>query len=475
MRIRTRKGALEGDAVTGRDAAAERHDRERRGGWIAGSPGEEGRARTVGDERRLVLGDRLERRRRRGCEIGSERLVHRRRVGIRVREESDLREPARVDRDRLVVAAAARVHVADALTVQPCEDVDESRSVLREVRRPVGCDCAAVHRSGCMRLRLNRPGPRLPIVARGQPSDTLRVREVQLQRAVGLLQELRPPRNRVARDEHLRRAAVARELNRPVRRVEGREERSRRGDDERRDRGDAHARPECRPRTRSRGEHQCGERDGSQAHASMVVVGSSGGNQGNFARMVAMRIWPAAAAILVLAGCGGHRHATVTTHATTTTKAVVRVHRARAVRLAPTAAGVLPAPLQDAAAAPYAGGAVLIGGLTASDVSSDQIVVATRAGARTVGRLPVAFHDSAAVTLGRLAYAFGGGDGVRQLDAIERVDPHTGAVEQVGTLPAPSSDQAGAALNGTAYIVGGYTGTHWLDTIVAWRPGKRAQ
>jgi YVTN family beta-propeller protein len=194
--------------------------------------------------------------------------------------------------------------------------------------------------------------------------------------------------------------------------------------------------------------------------------------------MGGMRIWPAAAVILVLAGCGAHRHATATTRATTTAtsaKPAVRVHHAKPVRLAPVDAGVLPAPLQDAAAAPYAGGAILIGGLTASDVSSDQIVVATRAGARDVGRLPVAFHDSAAVTLGRLAYAFGGGDGVRQLDAIERIDPRTGAVEQVGTLPAPSSDQAGGALNGTAYIVGGYTGTHWLDTIVAWRPGTHAR
>ena len=185
-----------------------------------------------------------------------------------------------------------------------------------------------------------------------------------------------------------------------------------------------------------------------------------------------MRIWPAAA-VIVLAGCGGHAAAVSTTTATAT-EISKHVSPPKPIRLGAVDAGALPAPVQDAAAAPYGGGAVLIGGLTASDVSSDQIVVATRAGARVVGRLPGAFHDSAAVTLGRLAYAFGGGNGVRQLDAIVRVDPRTGAVEQVGVLPAPSSDQAGAALGGTAYIVGGYTGSQWLDTIVAWRPGTRA-
>jgi DNA-binding beta-propeller fold protein YncE len=145
------------------------------------------------------------------------------------------------------------------------------------------------------------------------------------------------------------------------------------------------------------------------------------------------------------------------------------------VSLSASPAGTLPAAVQDAAAAPWGhDGAVLVGGLTAADVSSDQIVVATRAGARVVGRVPGAFHDSAAVRLGKLVYTFGGGNGVGQLDQILRIDPGTGAAERVASLPAPSSDQAAAALGGTAYVVGGYTGTRWLDTIVAWKPGSRA-
>jgi YVTN family beta-propeller protein len=176
--------------------------------------------------------------------------------------------------------------------------------------------------------------------------------------------------------------------------------------------------------------------------------------------------------VLVVSGCGGPK---------TTSDPVARrtlVHRHVAsppARLGPISVGSLPAPVQDAAAAPWDGGAVLVGGLTPADVSTDQIVVATRAGARVVGRLPGAFHDAALARLGRLVYAFGGGNGVAQLDQILRIDPATGAVERVASLPAPSSDQAAAALGGTAYVVGGYTGSRWLDTIVAWRPGHAAR
>jgi YVTN family beta-propeller protein len=184
--------------------------------------------------------------------------------------------------------------------------------------------------------------------------------------------------------------------------------------------------------------------------------------------------------VLLLVGCGGRMQAAAPQRTTVATQsAPVAAARAVHVRQPPVplsalTAGSLPAPVQDAAAAPWHGGIVLVGGLTAADVSTDQIVVATRAGARVVGRVPGAFHDSALVRLGKLVYAFGGGDGVAQLDQILRIDPGTGAAERVGSLPAPSSDQAAAGLHGTAYVIGGYTGSRWLDTIVAWRPGHAA-
>jgi YVTN family beta-propeller protein len=137
----------------------------------------------------------------------------------------------------------------------------------------------------------------------------------------------------------------------------------------------------------------------------------------------------------------------------------------------------LAAPVQDAAAVSLdRGRMMLLGGLTASDVSTDAVLVAGRGGSHQVARLPEAVHDSAAVRLGADVYLFGGGtNSGTQSDSIVRVDPRAGTATTVGRLPAPSSDQAAASLNGVAYIVGGYTGSRWLDTIVAWSPGTRAR
>jgi DNA-binding beta-propeller fold protein YncE len=144
-------------------------------------------------------------------------------------------------------------------------------------------------------------------------------------------------------------------------------------------------------------------------------------------------------------------------------------------RLVERALAPLPAPVQNAAAALAGSGrALLLGGLTAADTSSEDSLLLSRSGSRRLGRLPAAVHDAAAVRLGDAVYLFGGGNGSRQSDAIVRVDPASGAATRAGRLPAPSSDQAAAAVAGTAYVVGGYTGSRWLDTIVSWRPGSRA-
>jgi YVTN family beta-propeller protein len=150
------------------------------------------------------------------------------------------------------------------------------------------------------------------------------------------------------------------------------------------------------------------------------------------------------------------------------------VHRAPS-RLAEHPTGGLPAALQDPSVAPLSGGrALLLGGLTAADQSTDQVVLASAHGGRVIGHLPSARHDTAAVSIGRFAYVFGGGTASSQLDDIVRVDPASGTDSLVGHLPAASSDSTAAAIGGTAYVVGGYTGTRWLDTIVAWRPGSTA-
>jgi YVTN family beta-propeller protein len=193
---------------------------------------------------------------------------------------------------------------------------------------------------------------------------------------------------------------------------------------------------------------------------------------------------PAAAGLVVVAGASAalllHRGSTKDTSPAKTTATVAHRHtrpvpRAVVVGLAERRTGSLPAPLQDPSFAAAGGRVLLLGGLTASDTSSDGVVAAGFHGARTIGRLPSVRHDTAAAALGGDVYVFGGGNGPSQLSDIVRVDSSTGASQLVGRLPAASSDSAAAVVGGTAYVVGGYTGTRWLDTIVAFRPGGTAR
>jgi YVTN family beta-propeller protein len=181
--------------------------------------------------------------------------------------------------------------------------------------------------------------------------------------------------------------------------------------------------------------------------------------------------------LVLAAGCSGSSKSSAPT--TGATDAGPRpVKRVLFRRLVAAPDGTLGAAVQNPATArlPAGGGVALLGGLTAADTSRSDIVTVTKAGVeRHPGRLPVALHDAAAVTLGSLVYLFGGGDGVEQLDGIVQVDPLTGAAQTIGRLPARSSDQSGAAIGDTAYVVGGYTGAKWLDTIVAWKRGGRAR
>jgi len=147
---------------------------------------------------------------------------------------------------------------------------------------------------------------------------------------------------------------------------------------------------------------------------------------------------------------------------------------ATAPRLGERPLGQLASPLQDTAAAPARGGALLAGGLDAAGGSTDGVRLVVGGSARTIGRLPAALHDATAVRLGRFVYYLGGGS-ASQVDGILRLDPASGRVKEVGRLPEPNSDLAAAAVGGTIYVVGGYTGSRWLDTILAWRPGEAAR
>ncbi len=185
--------------------------------------------------------------------------------------------------------------------------------------------------------------------------------------------------------------------------------------------------------------------------------------------MSARRLVLVALVVLAAAGCGSSPKPTATP-----TQALGRripFDRVVPVTVEEHALGSLAAPVEDATSAPWHGGAILAGGLTAADTSTANVVLVRAPG--TVSPLPLALHDATSAALDGGVYLFGGGDGVHQLDAIVRVAP--GAPATVDRLPAPSSDQAGAVWGGWEYVVGGYTGTTWLNTIVRWRPGSRAR
>ncbi len=176
-----------------------------------------------------------------------------------------------------------------------------------------------------------------------------------------------------------------------------------------------------------------------------------------------------AAVAFAASGCGASSK-----HAATTTQRVVKpdpVAQAVPVTVGEHRLGNLAAPVQDATSAPWRGGVILAGGLTAADTSTSNVVLVRAPG--SAPPLPLALHDATSAALGDAVYLFGGGDGVHQLDGIIRVTP--GAPATVAHLPAPSSDQAGAAWGGAEYVVGGYTGSRWLNTIVRWRPGRPAR
>ena len=169
--------------------------------------------------------------------------------------------------------------------------------------------------------------------------------------------------------------------------------------------------------------------------------------------------------------CSSSKHSNDVHTASTPTVRHVARNKPHPVAVVERTLRSLPAPLQDAAAAPSGSGALLLGGLNAADTSIEDVRFVSRLRDAMRGSLPGVRHDAAAVSLGRSAYVFGGGNGPSQLDEIVKVDP-TGRASVVGRLPQPASDVSAAVIAGKAYVVGGFTGTRWLNTILAWTPGS---
>ena len=132
----------------------------------------------------------------------------------------------------------------------------------------------------------------------------------------------------------------------------------------------------------------------------------------------------------------------------------------------------LGAPVQDPASAGLgSSGFVLLGGLTAADTSTDEVIVASLHSAAVRATLPNAQHDAQAATLGGRVYVFGGGQ-FSQYDHILAYDPQTAAVQAAGTLPSAASDVAVTSDGSTGYVIGGFDGANWLSSVLAFTPGS---
>ncbi|MBV9533776.1 MAG: hypothetical protein JO321_00010 [Solirubrobacterales bacterium] len=129
--------------------------------------------------------------------------------------------------------------------------------------------------------------------------------------------------------------------------------------------------------------------------------------------------------------------------------------------------GRLTAPVQDEAAVPLEGSALLIGGLDPSKTSEPTIALAGPRARRALGTLQTPLHDAAAARVGSTVYLFGGGQ-ASSYTAITKIDPHSGRSDAAGWLPQPRSDLAAATVGHTVYLVGGFTGQTPLSTILAW-------
>lgn len=182
--------------------------------------------------------------------------------------------------------------------------------------------------------------------------------------------------------------------------------------------------------------------------------------------------------------------------------------------------GELSGPLHDAAAATLGDRVLIFGGgtETSSDVvqalSASNGAVPSGATATAIGRLPTVRSDLSAVTIGTHAYLLGGYDGQaplgsvlatadgasytevatlpapgrymavaasggkiyafggelangRSSDAIQEVDPRTGAAHIIGHMPQPTSHAAAVVLGTHVYVLGGETEAGPTDRI--WR------
>lgn len=129
--------------------------------------------------------------------------------------------------------------------------------------------------------------------------------------------------------------------------------------------------------------------------------------------------------------------------------------------------GELPVARADLAAVSVAGEILIVGGGTPGQ--PDARVLATTDGIhfRELARLGVAVRYPAVAVLDGIVYVAGGSTRSGETDAIQTIDPATGAVRVVGRLPHPIADATALVVGGQLLVVGGRDRGRALDELWA--------
>lgn len=121
--------------------------------------------------------------------------------------------------------------------------------------------------------------------------------------------------------------------------------------------------------------------------------------------------------------------------------------------------GHIPVASSDVAAAATSRGLVVVGGYDGSKTLDQVLLVTGRATVRRIGSLPVAVRYPALAVVGsgstERVLVFGGESGGIATDAVQEIDPATGATRVVAHLPAPRTQASALDLRGTVFVFGG--------------------
>jgi len=148
-------------------------------------------------------------------------------------------------------------------------------------------------------------------------------------------------------------------------------------------------------------------------------------------------------------------------------------HGTRKLHIRPAGYG-LPAPVQREVAVARGGTIYLAGGLGSSGSSVDGVFALDPASGRvrSLGSVPVAFHDAAGAFIAGRLVIFGGGPEVGT-STVQAFDPATGRASVIGRLPRALSDLSAATVGDTTYVIGGYDGVSPRPDVYSTRDGSR--